>query len=216
MNRLSKKTFWGAMILIALVADSISNARPPGNNRVAKVKNDLRAIVETLELYRLGHGEYPSATHGLRALVEKPVVVPELIYWEKLLDNIPKDSWQRSYLYLNPGMVDPVEVYSFGRDGKLGGCGDDADLYSSSFESVGSKSLKCKSHRLLDGIANWISKNRFLFVVTLIIIGVLINRAAQKAAKPAYSILYRIIGWTITGFGGYFLLLLLFGTKYYH
>lgn len=209
------------MIIIALVIDSNSIVLP-GKNRVAKATNDLRNILSTLQIYKLENANYPSAEQGLLALVEKPLGEPVAVNWQDggYLDRLPKDPWKRNYLYRNPGVVDPVEIYSFGRDGKLGGCLDDADLYSSTFESAASNSLKCKSYRLLDGIMNWFSNNRFLFAITLIILGLLMVRAARITVKPACGTLYRFIGWAITGLGGTLLLLLmwvlLFVPKFYY
>ena len=41
---------------------------------------------------------------------------------------VPKDPWQRPYLYVSPGQHGEFDVYTLGDDGKPGGEGYAADL----------------------------------------------------------------------------------------
>ena len=59
---------------------------------------------------------YPTAEEGLVAI--QP-------YLKKTL---PNDPWGRPYVYRVPGHAGEYDVFSYGRDGKAGGTGEDADI----------------------------------------------------------------------------------------
>jgi len=113
-------------ILAALIAPSVIG-RIDDAQAVA-AKQDISSIENALKLYRLDNFRYPSTEEGLEALVNRPddpnAKWPEGGY----LPRLPKDPWNRPYMYLQPGNNGPVDVYSFGRDGKPGGTGPDADI----------------------------------------------------------------------------------------
>ncbi|RMD79146.1 MAG: type II secretion system protein GspG [Gammaproteobacteria bacterium] len=112
-------------ILAAIVVPRIMDR--PEAARIAKAKADIRAIQSALDLYKLDNGSYPSTDEGLEALVRRP---PGARRWKEggYLDRLPKDPWGRPYLYLNPGVHGPVDVYTLGADGRPGGEGKDADI----------------------------------------------------------------------------------------
>lgn len=97
---------------------------------VAKAKSDVQALVTALNLYKLDNFNYPSTDQGLEALISKPGGQPEAANWKAggYLEQLPKDPWGREYQYLSPGQHGEVDVYSLGRDGKVGGEGADADF----------------------------------------------------------------------------------------
>ena len=97
--------------------------------RVAKAKQDIQAIETGLTMFKLDNFSYPSAELGLRALVEKPND-PNIRNWrpEGYLKHLPKDPWGHEYQYQNPGTHGEYDLYSFGRDGQVGGEGYDADI----------------------------------------------------------------------------------------
>ena len=98
--------------------------------RVAAAKHDIAAIVQSLKLYRLDNGRYPSSEQGLQALVAKPQSSPVPTNWRQYLDSLPKDPWGNSYQYLSPGVHGEIDVFSFGADGRPGGSGADLDVGS--------------------------------------------------------------------------------------
>jgi general secretion pathway protein G len=112
-------------ILAAFVVPKIMSR--PDEARVIKAKQDIRTIVNQLNLYKLDNYRYPTTDEGLHALVEKPAEAPN---WKQggYLDKTPKDPWERPYLYLQPGEHAEVDVYTLGRDGQPGGEGPDADI----------------------------------------------------------------------------------------
>ena len=102
--------------------------------RVIKAKVDISAIETALKLYRLHNGNYPSTEQGLRALIEEPTTEPLPRRWDKngYLEkkSIPKDPWDREYIYLSPGVHDEYDIISYGADGDPEGEGNDADIKS--------------------------------------------------------------------------------------
>ena len=99
--------------------------------RIAAAKHDVATIQQSLKLYRLDNGRYPTNEQGLQALVAKPQGGPVPSNWRQYLDKLPKDPWGKDYQYLNPGVHGEVDVFSLGADGAPGGSGGaDADIGS--------------------------------------------------------------------------------------
>ena len=112
-------------ILAAFVVPKVMDR--PDQARIAKAKQDIKAIESALNLYRLDNYRYPSTDQGLQALVTKPAQASN---WKQggYLDRLPKDPWNREYLYLSPGTKGEVDIISLGADGQSGGEGVDADI----------------------------------------------------------------------------------------
>ena len=82
--------------------------------RTNRARSDLSAIVNTIEAFYLQHNRYPSNSEGLEDLPLKT----------------RNDPWGRPYEYNSPGESEPFEVYTLGEDGRPGGEGVDADIFS--------------------------------------------------------------------------------------
>lgn len=115
-------------ILAAIVIPKIMD-RPDDAKRVA-AKADVAAIVQSLKLYRLDNGFYPTTDQGLSALVQQPNSNPVPTNWKKggYLDRLPKDPWGTEYQFLNPGQHGEIDVFSLGADKARGGDGSGADI----------------------------------------------------------------------------------------
>ncbi|MFA5959219.1 MAG: GspG family T2SS major pseudopilin variant LspG [Tatlockia sp.] len=111
-------------ILASIVVPKIINR--PDEARAVKAKQDVLAIQNALDLFKLDNGFYPSTDQGILALVEKPDSNPEPSDWKQYLKSLPKDPWGRDYLYLNPGEHSEVDVFTFGASGQPGGEGKNA------------------------------------------------------------------------------------------
>ena len=98
-----------------------------GKSEVATARAQIDALEKALDQYRLDTGRYPSTDLGLKALVERP---PEEPKWNGpyLKKNVPLDPWGKPYMYKVPGQRWDFELVSYGRDGKPGGTGEDADI----------------------------------------------------------------------------------------
>ncbi len=115
-------------ILIAIVAPRVMDQ--PDKAAAVRARADLQALVTALNLYKLDNFTYPSTDQGLQALVAKPGGQPEAPNWKAggYMDRVPKDPWQRDYVFLSPGQHGEIDVYSLGRDGQPGGEGPAADV----------------------------------------------------------------------------------------
>ncbi|MCG8632603.1 MAG: type II secretion system major pseudopilin GspG [Desulfobacterales bacterium] len=102
--------------------------------KTVKAKVDIAAIETSLKMYRLDNGTYPSTEQGLMALIEKPTTEPAAPNWSEsgYLDKkkLPKDPWNRDYIYLSPGVNEEFDILSYGADGAPGGEGKNADIKS--------------------------------------------------------------------------------------
>jgi general secretion pathway protein G len=104
--------------------------------RVTRAQSDIRAIETALDLYRLDNFKYPTTEQGLQALVKQPVD-PSITNYRAggYLQAMPKDPWNNPYQYTSPGADGrDYDITSFGRDGKPGGEGYDADISTATLD----------------------------------------------------------------------------------
>jgi general secretion pathway protein G len=87
-----------------------------GKSEIQVARAQIDAIEKALDHYRLEHRRYPTSEEGLQALGP---------YMKKA---VPNDPWGRPYVYRIPGQKGEFELFSYGRDGKAGGSGEDADI----------------------------------------------------------------------------------------
>jgi general secretion pathway protein G len=119
-------------ILAGLVAPMVF--RNVGDAKVSAAHAQIELFALALDTYRLDNDYYPSTTQGLGGLRVLPAGDPVARNWRGpyLRKEIPLDPWGRPYLYKSPGDVNPTsyDLISYGRDGKPGGEGEDADITS--------------------------------------------------------------------------------------
>jgi general secretion pathway protein G len=98
-----------------------------GKSEVQVAKAQIESLDKALDQYRLDTRHYPSAEQGLDALVAKPANEPS---WSGpyLKKAVPMDPWGHAYVYRVPGQKGEFDLFSYGRDGKAGGSGEDADI----------------------------------------------------------------------------------------
>jgi general secretion pathway protein G len=87
-----------------------------GKSEIQVAKAQIDSFEKALDQYRLDTRRYPSTEEGLQAL--QP-------YLKK---SVPNDPWGRPYVYRAPGQKGDFDLLSYGRDGKAGGSGEDADI----------------------------------------------------------------------------------------
>ena len=87
-----------------------------GKSEAQVARAQIDALEKALDQFRLEKRRYPTAEEGLVAI--QP-------YLKKTL---PNDPWGRPYVYRVPGQAGEYDVFSYGRDGKAGGTGEDADI----------------------------------------------------------------------------------------
>jgi general secretion pathway protein G len=98
-----------------------------GKSEIQVARAQIDALEKALDQYRLDTSRYPSTEQGLDALTTKPASEAR---WQGpyLKKSAPVDPWGRPYVYRAPGVKGEFELVSFGRDGKPGGAGEDADI----------------------------------------------------------------------------------------
>ncbi|MDP1935897.1 MAG: type II secretion system major pseudopilin GspG [Hylemonella sp.] len=118
------------MVIIGLLAAYVGPRyfAQLGKSERGTAKAQIEAFARALDAYRLDTGRYPSTAQGLGALVTRPADEPK---WNGpyLQKAPPPDPWGHPYQYRQPGLADAeFDLSAFGKDGRAGGDGDDADL----------------------------------------------------------------------------------------
>jgi len=117
-------------ILAGLVGPMVF--RNVGDAKISASRAQLELFGLALDQYRLDNDYYPSTVQGLEALRSLPQGDPAAGNWRGpyLKKPIPLDPWGHPYLYRSPGEKDAngYDLLSYGRDGKPGGDGEDADV----------------------------------------------------------------------------------------
>jgi general secretion pathway protein G len=98
-----------------------------GKSEVKAAAAQVDSIGKALDQFRLDTGHYPSVEQGLAALWIKPADEPR--WWGPYLKKaVPKDPWGRDYQYKFPGEHGDYDLYSWGKDGREGGDGENQDI----------------------------------------------------------------------------------------
>ncbi len=139
MKQSKKKAFtlvelMAVLLIVALLA-SVAARNFMGTTEKAKVtttKATLKMLHGAVNMFKLDTGRYPTEEMGLLELLEEP---PDVYGWAPggylETTQVPLDAWRIEFIYqLNPESGKPFVIISYGADGREGGEGYDADLYS--------------------------------------------------------------------------------------
>jgi len=98
-----------------------------GKSEVKATRAQINALGKALDQFRLDNGHYPSTEEGLAALVEHPANEAR---WDGpyLTKAVPPDPWGNPYVFTNPGEHGDYDLLSYGKDGRPGGEGENADI----------------------------------------------------------------------------------------
>lgn len=112
-------------LLAGLVGPAVLNQLGGAKTKTAKVQ--IKDFEQSLEIFKLDVGRFPSTQEGLQALVTKPAGIKG---WNGpyLKSGVPSDPWNREYQYKSPGEKGEFDIYTFGQDGNPGGDGENADV----------------------------------------------------------------------------------------
>jgi len=124
------------MVVIVIIGLMVGVVGPALFGNIAeaqreRVVNDFASIKTALQTYKLDNYIYPTSEQGLGALVNKPDGDPEPRKWRDggYLEKMPKDPWEREYVYLSPSDNGKgFDIISYGADGLQGGEGEAADI----------------------------------------------------------------------------------------
>jgi general secretion pathway protein G len=127
------------LVVIAIIATLAAVVAPAlfgnvGEARKNAVKSQLQIMSLALDAYRIDNDAYPTSEQGLEALRSMPLGGEPPKNWKGpyLRQVVPLDPWGRPFVYLGPGLENTTayDLYSLGKDGKVGGAGEDEDLTS--------------------------------------------------------------------------------------
>lgn len=127
------------LVVIAVIATLVSIVAPSvfqnvGDAKINAARSQIEIFALALDSYRLHNSVYPTTEQGLDALRTMPTVGEPPRNWRGpyLRKAVPVDPWGRPYHYISPGRENPesYDLYSLGRDGRVGGEGEDADITS--------------------------------------------------------------------------------------
>ena len=117
------------MVIIGLLAAFVAPRyfAQVGKSEVKATLAQLDALDKALDQFRIDVGRYPTSAEGLHALNEAP---PNELGWAGpyLKKTVPLDPWHHAFVYEQPGSHGEFDLYSYGKDGRPGGAGQDADL----------------------------------------------------------------------------------------
>ena len=104
----------------------------PEQARRTKAVAQIKSLEESLAMYKLDNGFYPTTEQTLQALVTKPEVgrIPAHYRDGGYIKKIPMDPWGNDYVFLSPGIHGDYDLISYGADGEPGGEGNNADIDS--------------------------------------------------------------------------------------
>ena len=118
--------------LAAVIAPAIF--RNVGDSKTAAAKSQIELFAMALGSYRLDNDVFPSTQQGLEALRTPPTTgdLPRRWRGPYLSKVLAPDPWGRAWIYVSPGRANPqsFDLYSLGRDGRVGGTDEDADVTS--------------------------------------------------------------------------------------
>ncbi len=117
------------MVIIGLLAGYVGPKyfAQVGKSEIKVTRAQIDAIEKALDQYRLDTGHYPSTEQGLASLNIAPT---NELKWSGpyLKKNVPFDPWGNAYNYKMPGDHGEIDLFSYGKDGQLGGDGEAADI----------------------------------------------------------------------------------------
>lgn len=113
-------------LLAAFVIPNITGKSGEAKQKLVCIQ--MKSLNESLKMFKVDNGSYPTSEEGLKALITNPNVDAYTSYAPSGYiegKKIPTDPWNKPYLYLN--LDGAVELISLGSDGKEGGKDEDKD-----------------------------------------------------------------------------------------
>ena len=117
------------MVIIGLLAGLVAPRyfAQVGKSQVKATRAQIDALDKAIEQFRLDVGRLPTSEEGLAVLNVAPTGEANWAgpYLKKA---VPQDPWGRPFMYVQPGVHGDFDLLSYGKDGRLGGQGEDADI----------------------------------------------------------------------------------------
>ena len=137
MNRQGKQaqngfTLMELLVVVVIIGVLVAYVAPRYFKQIGKSERtaalgQIDALRKAVDAYRLDTGHFPPSEQGLNALMNRPEGDPK---WNGpyLRDQVPADPWGNPYVFRAPGANGDSDLFSYGKDGRPGGEGEDADL----------------------------------------------------------------------------------------
>ena len=119
-------------VLAAIIGLNIVGETDKARRQAARAQ--IAIFEQALEMFKADNGFYPTTEQGLESLVQEPAVGRKAPKFKKggylKKKFIPKDPWDKEYIYISPGVNNPdfVDIESYGADGEDGGTDENADI----------------------------------------------------------------------------------------
>jgi general secretion pathway protein G len=115
-------------LLASLVMPNLMGKSEEAKRKLVCVQ--MKGISESLKMFKIDNGVFPTTEEGLSALVvnpdaEKYANYSSTAYLES--KEAPKDSWKFPFIYVN-SEEESYDIISFGADGKEGGKDEASDI----------------------------------------------------------------------------------------
>jgi general secretion pathway protein G len=113
-------------LLAAFVIPNITGKSEEAKQKLVCIQ--MKSLNESLKMFKVDNGGYPTSEEGLKALLTNPRPSEYTSYSSNAYiegKNLPKDPWNKPYIYLN--MDDTIDLVSLGADGKEGGKNENRD-----------------------------------------------------------------------------------------
>jgi general secretion pathway protein G len=108
-------------LIMSLVGPRVLNYL--GDARAKTARLQIESFGNSLDLFHLDVGRYPTTQEGLAALVQRPAGTQ--VWNGPYLKGaaVPSDPWGNPYVYRSPGTKRPYDLVSYGPTGREGGEG---------------------------------------------------------------------------------------------
>lgn len=120
------------LVVVVIIGVLVAYVAPRYFQQIGKSERtaalgQIDALHKAIDAYWLDVGHFPSNDQGLAVLTTKP---DSEARWNGpyLQQPAPPDPWGHPYVYRVPGQSGDYDLFSYGKDGKPGGAGEDADL----------------------------------------------------------------------------------------
>jgi general secretion pathway protein G len=115
-------------LIVGLVGPKVLNYMASSRAKTAGLQ--VQNFRQSLDLYYLDVGRYPTTSETLSALVQQPAAVDQWKGPYLKTGAVPADPWGQPYRYTSPGEHGDYDISSLGADGREGGSGENADVTS--------------------------------------------------------------------------------------
>ena len=121
-------------MIMGLIGPRVLNYMSESKVKTARIQ--IQSFSNSLDLFYLDVGRYPTTAEGLAALVRPNGAINGWAGPYLKGGVVPNDPWNNAYVYRAPGQAGPYDIMSYGADGQEGGTGLAADITSATTSSA--------------------------------------------------------------------------------